>query len=99
MATCHPEPASVNPLRRVGSNPARTKDDLPLPEVPTTATNDVSCNFSSSVSLRPSRPKKISFSLVLNGRNPGNGLPIMCVATALMTTPLFEDPVFALALQ
>jgi hypothetical protein len=48
----------MNPLRREGIRPERTRDDLPLPEAPTTATNRDERRRRSRSSISRSRPKK-----------------------------------------
>src|SRR4029077_13054384 len=48
------------PARILGINPARTTDDLPLPEGPRTAKKRVDFNFSTKRWISPLRPKKYS---------------------------------------
>src|SRR5208337_4720179 len=55
--------------------PARTSEDLPLPEVPTTATKRLRASRRSSSSLWPSRPKNKCVSVGSKARSPGNGFP------------------------
>src|SRR5229473_7350658 len=77
IATHQLDPAlAIKPLVSPGSIPALAKDDFPLPEVPTIATNRLSPSKRNSSSLWPSRPKKRWVSFGSNGRNPGNGLAI-----------------------
>jgi hypothetical protein len=53
------EPApTMNPLCSAGIRPDRTSDDLPLPDVPTTATRREDRRWRSSSSISRSRPKK-----------------------------------------
>src|SRR3954454_14627934 len=54
-------------------SPARTKEDLPLPEVPTTARKRLVAKRHNSSSTSSSRPKNRADSSAVNGRNPGNG--------------------------
>ena len=53
--------------------PARTSEDLPLPEVPTTARKRFVRNSCSSAAVCSSRPKNRWCSSLRNGRRPGNG--------------------------
>src|SRR5262249_4431368 len=54
--------------------PARTRDDLPLPEVPTTARKRFVRSSCNSAAVCSSRPKNRWCSSLRNGRRPGNGL-------------------------
>ena len=73
-ATRQCEPAcSKNPPWRWGSRPARTSEDLPLPEAPTTASRRLRRSERRMSSLCPSRPKNRCVSLASKGRSPGNG--------------------------
>ena len=55
----HFDPALViTPPRNAASKPARTSDDLPLPDVPTTARKCAAASLAISFSTCPSRPKK-----------------------------------------
>ena len=49
---------AMPPPSTAGSRPARTSDDLPLPEVPTTATRRLVRNRRSRSSICSCRPKK-----------------------------------------
>src|SRR5437016_5221558 len=53
--------------------PARIREDLPLPEVPTTASNRVRRMARRISSLWPSRPKNKCSSFASKARRPGNG--------------------------
>ena len=64
-----PDPAAFV-WRRRGIRPARTTDDLPLPDAPTTATREVRSTASTSFSVNASRPKKKAASSSRNGRRP-----------------------------
>ena len=60
----HEVPAeAINPRRSAGLSPQFTSDDLPLPEVPTTARNRVAESSSIMVSTWLSRPKNKCCSL------------------------------------
>ena len=59
-------------------SPDRTSEDLPLPDVPTTAKNRHVRSRRSSSSISFSRPKKRWSSSGSKGRNPGNGLNRTC---------------------
>ena len=72
MRQCEPALA-IKPLKRSGRSPARTSEDLPLPEVPTTARKRVAASLRRSSSLWPSRPKKRWLSPISKGRRPGKG--------------------------
>ena len=48
---------AIPPPSTAGSRPARTSDDLPLPEVPTTATRRLVRNRRSRSSICSCRPK------------------------------------------
>ncbi len=72
-----PEPAPfIIPPRSAGIKPARINEDLPLPEVPTTARNRARERREINSSACPSRPKNKRYSFVSNGRRPGKGLLI-----------------------
>ena len=58
------------PERNAGIIPARTSDDLPLPEAPTTARNLSSRMRPTSFAVKTSRPKKREASSSLKNRNP-----------------------------
>src|SRR5262249_37653569 len=60
---------------RDGSRPARSNDDLPLPDGPVSSNNDDPSRRASSSSTRRSRPKKSSASSGSNGARPLNGQP------------------------
>jgi hypothetical protein len=65
---------SCQPLaRRKGTTPARTSDDLPEPDGPTTAVKPAACTFAAKVDVSRPRPKYQSASAVWNGRRPTNG--------------------------
>src|SRR5262245_8477597 len=79
-----------------GSSPARTSEDFPLPEEPTTARKRVRASLPINCSLCPSRPKKRWLSSNSNGRNPGKGLvgipisakfSVLCVITVALLLP------------
>src|SRR5215469_9619052 len=53
--------------------PARTSDDFPLPELPTTATKRFRSSLDRSCAVCFSRPKKRSDSASVKGRKPGYG--------------------------
>ena len=61
------------PSARRGSTPARTSDDFPLPEPPTTATTCPGASRPTSSSTSSSRPKKRSWSPGWNAARPGYG--------------------------
>ena len=65
MTTSQTNPPS--PRRRRGIRPARTTDDLPLPDAPTTATNGWRASVAASVSVKAARPKKNGSSSSRNG--------------------------------
>src|SRR5580765_8291755 len=65
---------AMNPLCNAGIRPERTSDDLPLPEVPTTARKRVLRSRRRRSSISFSRPKNRCSSSASNGRSPGNGL-------------------------
>ena len=54
-----------------GTRPARTSDDLPQPERPTTAISRLTFSFSRSARVCASRPKKNASSPRSKGRKPG----------------------------
>ena len=56
-----------------GSRPARSSDDLPLPDGPTIASSGASASRATSSSTSRSRPKKNSASSASNGASPLNG--------------------------
>src|SRR5262249_35202786 len=58
-----------------GNRPARTNDDLPVPDAPTTARNRCVGSLRRWMSLSTSfpRPKKIASSLAVKARKPGYG--------------------------
>ncbi len=58
------------PARTAGTSPARTTEDLPMPEGPTTATNERSPITSSSSSTRPVLPQKSAASASWNAWRP-----------------------------
>ena len=63
----------TSPGPNAGSTPARSTDDFPLPELPTTATKPRSRTRRSSSSATSSRPKNSSRSSRWNGSSPGYG--------------------------
>ena len=63
----------IKPLWSEGMRPHRTSDDLPHPDVPTTARNRLDRSWRSSSSVSRSRPKKRWSSSGSKGRSPGNG--------------------------
>src|SRR6266508_988980 len=70
------------PLRRAGINPARTSEDLPLPDAPMTARKEVSLSLSARSSMSFARPKKMtrpprrrSVTLYKVSGSPESGLP------------------------
>src|SRR5205814_4636822 len=65
---------TIKPLCSAGIRPERTRDDLPLPDVPTTARKRVDRSRRSSSSMSFSRPKNRWSSSGSKGRRPGNGL-------------------------
>lgn len=67
--------ALIKPPCRAGSSPARTSDDFPLPDAPTTATNRVRRRCARSSSTCASRPKKRCSSSDSKGRSPGKRIP------------------------
>ena len=86
------EPArAMNPPSSSGSRPARTSEDFPLPDVPTTPTKR--CRSSrATISLDwPSRPKNRCVSAASNGLRPGNGLTNAAVAVVTIP-PLLQQP-------
>src|SRR5215467_8521376 len=75
VATRQLEPAlTMKPLKSEGTRPARTSEDLPLPEVPTMAKKRHKRSLRSKSSISFSRPKKTRSSSAPNGRRPGKGL-------------------------
>ena len=56
---------------RVASTPARTSDDLPLPEGPMIETKWFSARMVKMSWISRSRPRKIGHSAFSNGRSPG----------------------------
>ena len=63
VATAHRAPADpISPVRSAGIRPAWTSDDLPQPDVPTTARKRWRSSRSSSWSTCSSRPKKTTAS-------------------------------------
>ena len=70
-----PAPAlAIAPLMSDGISPERMREDLPLPDVPTTERKRVVRSRRRSSSISFSRPKKRWSSSASNGRRPGNGL-------------------------
>ena len=67
-------PGRENPPWSIGSTPAATSDDLPLPEAPMTATNRERASSARTSSTCVLRPKNRCDSDSRNGRSPGNGL-------------------------
>ena len=62
----HDVPAeAINPRRSAGFKPQFTSEDLPLPDVPTTARKRVAASISTMVSIWLSRPKKRCSSLIV----------------------------------
>lgn len=59
--------------RNRASRPARTNDDLPLPDGPATTTNGLARTMSSMCALSRSRPRKNSASSTPNASRPRNG--------------------------
>ena len=76
---------------RAGSRPARTSEDLPLPEVPTTARRRERPSRRRSSSVCVSLPKKRSLCSISNGRRPGYGL-VTAATGAIMPRHLWLDP-------
>jgi len=64
---------AIKPPCKAGRNPQLTKEDLPLPDVPTTAKKRVAASLSTMASTWFSRPKNKYSSSSLNGLRPGNG--------------------------
>ena len=62
---------NMNPVSSAGIRPARTSEDLPQPEGPTTARKRRSLRRFNKSSVCSSRPKKMYASSRVNGRNPG----------------------------
>jgi hypothetical protein len=58
------------PAANAGSRPARSSDDFPLPEGPTTVTRLASDTRATSSATRRSRPKKLSASEASNRARP-----------------------------
>jgi hypothetical protein len=95
-ATRQFDPAlTIIPPNNAGASPARTSDDLPLPDVPTTARKRVASSFFNIFSLCPSRPKNRWLSCSSNGRSPGKGFSddwaedSFSMLSAIMTTALY----------
>ena len=61
------------PAANEGSSPARTSDDLPLPDGPTAPTSGAPTSFATSSATRRSRPKKYPASATSNAASPLNG--------------------------
>ena len=59
--------------RSRGIRPARTTEDLPLPEAPTTATRLLFSTAVSRMPVKASRPQKNGWSSSRNGRRPRYG--------------------------
>jgi hypothetical protein len=73
-ATRQREPsAAKRPPLSAGRSPARTSEDLPQPDAPTTARSRLWRNSRTSSSISPSRPKKNLASRGPKGRRPGKG--------------------------
>ena len=66
------DPGSTPPAS-AGSSPARTADDLPLPDGPITASNGEPTSRATSSATNRSRPKKYSAWSASNVASPGNG--------------------------
>ena len=61
------------PPASAGRRPARTAEDLPLPEGPTTASSVEPIRRATSSATRRSRPKKYSACAASKGARPRNG--------------------------
>ena len=73
----HAVPAgAIRPWRSAGRSPQLTREDLPLPDVPTTARKRVAASLLTMASIWFSRPKNKCSSSSLKGRKPGKGLAL-----------------------
>ena len=74
ITTClHSSLPGKTPPASAGSRPARTTEDLPLPDGPTTPSSDVPTSRATSSATSRSRPKKYSASATSNGASPLKG--------------------------
>ena len=65
--------AGSTPSASAGSRPARTTEDFPLPDGPTTPSSVVPTSLGTSSRTRRSRPKKYCASATSNAASPLNG--------------------------
>ena len=70
VITRAPMPAGRAPRQIAATRPARTNDDLPLPEAPTTATKRASASRARTSATSASRPKKNAASSGWKARSP-----------------------------
>ena len=75
-ATVQPSLPGSTPLRIAGMSPARTTDDFPPPEGPTTPSSGAPASRATRSATRRSRPKKRSASAGSNDTNPLNGVVV-----------------------
>ena len=74
MSTCvHSSLPGSTPPASAGSRPARTTDDLPLPDGPTTPSSGAPTSRATSSATSRSRPKKYGASATSNEARPLNG--------------------------
>src|SRR5262245_37837058 len=76
------------PRCKAGRSPQLTREDLPLPEVPTTARKWVAASLLIRASTWLSRPKNRYSSSSLNGRKPGKGFVCQVTVAELMISLL-----------
>ena len=69
----HRSEPGTTPSASAGSSPARTAEDLPLPDGPTTASRVEPTRRATSSAVRRSRPKKYSACAASNGASPRKG--------------------------
>jgi hypothetical protein len=85
---------SIAPALSSGSSPARPREDLPVPEPPTTTRKRCPYSRSRATSASTScpRPKKIGASSLRNGRRPGYGEPDQGAGAGALTFTRIDAP-------